>query len=87
MANKQTRSLKTVNTSTKVGKGTFFRITRSSNSGAVGEGALSFQSFPSTKGEAVNSSKRREANGKKPWQGAMKQAPKNLRAALEKSAE
>lgn len=35
------------------------------------------------KGRHVNSSKEREVTGKKPWQGAFKQPPKSLSAALE----
>jgi hypothetical protein len=38
------------------------------------------------KGRCVNSSKEREKAGKKPWQGAMRQPPKNIKAAIE-SAE
>jgi len=34
--------------------------------------------FDVVKGECVNSSKRRAAQGKKPWQGAIKQRPKSL---------
>jgi hypothetical protein len=35
------------------------------------------------KGECVNSSKRREASGKKPWQGATKQPPKSFKVDAE----
>ncbi len=67
--NKQTKAFREVNTSTKVSKGTAFRITRNSNSGALGEGALSFQPFEPTKGRHVNSGKEREASGRKAWKG------------------
>ena len=41
--------------------------------------------FDVVKGECVNSSKRRAANGKKPWQGAKKQPPKNIADAVAKA--
>lgn len=66
--NKQTRSFRNENTSTRVGKGVSVYTGKGSN--AVETGALRFVTFPDTKGRCVNSSKEREAAGKKPWQGA-----------------
>ena len=71
--NKQTRSLRKVNKSLKVGKGVAVPKVLG-NGGHCADAhfkaeCLVWVTFPSTDGTSVNSSAERKASGRKPWRG------------------